>query len=232
MQWRHGRANPKEGTNPWTDDDFYGLGESDWVDFRNHWERYGVNNESCLEIGCGAGRITKQLAIYFKQVQALDVSDKMIEYAKRHVTSNSVTFHLSNGIDIKLESSSVYSIFSTQVFQHLDSLDIARNYFEEISRIIKPTGTIMIHLPICSIGSNTFRRLYMMASNISGMYANLRRLLMMFGIIRPIMRRLEYPIEFFYQELPKLGFADIEIFIFVTRSNNDPHPFVLARKKL
>jgi phosphosulfolactate synthase (CoM biosynthesis protein A) len=53
---------------------------------------------------------------------------------------------------------------------------------------------------------------------------------MEFGMAKPIMRGLWYPVDMFYQELPKLGFEDVEISIFATKSNNDPHPFVLAKK--
>lgn len=41
----------KEGDAPWTDEEFYNLGMSDWSDFQVRWEKYGVNKESCLEIG-------------------------------------------------------------------------------------------------------------------------------------------------------------------------------------
>lgn len=44
----------RDGSNPWTDQEFYQLGDSDWKDFSRHWEMYGVSRESCLEIGCGA----------------------------------------------------------------------------------------------------------------------------------------------------------------------------------
>jgi len=101
----------KEGKNR-TNEDFYKLGESDWIDFQRHWEMYGVNNESCLEIGCGVGRITVQLASYFNEVHALDISDKMIEYAKRHITSSSVAFYMSKGLDVPLDDQSVCSVFS------------------------------------------------------------------------------------------------------------------------
>ncbi len=73
------KGKEKDGADAWTDAEFYQLGESDWGDFRRRWERYGVSSKSCLEIGCGAGRITKQLSTYFDEVHAADVSDKMIE---------------------------------------------------------------------------------------------------------------------------------------------------------
>jgi 2-polyprenyl-3-methyl-5-hydroxy-6-metoxy-1,4-benzoquinol methylase len=72
---------------PWTNEEFYSLGEKDWTDFKKRWAAYGLAFQHCLEIGCGAGRITKQLANDFEHVTALDVSDDQIAYAKTHVTS-------------------------------------------------------------------------------------------------------------------------------------------------
>lgn len=222
----------KDGTDPWTTEDFYQLGESDWIDFRRHWEMYGINKESCLEIGCGTGRITMQLASYFNEVHALDISNKMIDYAKKHIASPSVIFYISKGIDIPLDDRSVYSVFSTHVFQHLDSYSVAKDYFAEIARVLKPEGTLMIHLPIYKWPSMSrgFSQLYAIRKHVGNMSANVKRVLMDFGMAKPIMRGLAYPVEFFYQELPKYGFHDIEISIFVTRSNNDPHPFIFAKK--
>jgi ubiquinone/menaquinone biosynthesis C-methylase UbiE len=223
----------KEGSNPWSDEEFYNLGESDWKDFQRHWEMYGVTKESCLEIGCGAGRITKQLVTYFEAVHALDISEKMIQYAITHIDDPSVAFHLSTGVNIPLADHSVTSVFSTHVFQHLDSLSVANHYFVEIARVIKPNGSLMIHLPIYRWPTTSiyFGTLYTFGKKLENIKALIKRWLMDIGLTRPIMRSLCYPIQFFYEELPKLGFDDIEICIFVTKSNGDPHPFLFARKR-
>jgi hypothetical protein len=42
---------------------------------------------------------------------------------------------------------------------------------------------------------------------------------------------LLYPIEYFYEVLPKHGFDNVELAIFAARSNNDPHSFIFAKKK-
>lgn len=224
----------RDGSNPWTDRDFYQLGESDWKDFARHWEMYGVNRKSCLEIGCGAGRITMQLASYFNHVDAIDVSEKMIEYAKKHILSSSVTFHVSNGMDIPLADQSIFSVFSTHVFQHFDSLSAADRYFAEIARIMKRDGTFMIHLPIYKWPrkSRVFRMIYAAQKTIEDMKAKAKRLLMQYGVAKPLTRWLIYPVEYFYETLPKQGFDDVEVGIFVTKSNNDPHAFIFARKKI
>lgn len=224
----------KGGEAPWTDEDFYKLGESDWIDFRRHWEMYGLNTESCLEIGCGAGRMTMQLASCFDRVHALDISDDMINYAKKHITSSSVVFHISKGVDIPLGDQSVCSSFSTHVFQHLDSLSVAKAYFAEIARVLKPGGSLMIHVPIYNwpLGARMFGSLYAIRKQADDVKAHIKRVLMDFGMAKPIMRGLSYPVEFFYKELPKVGFDDIEIFTFVTKSNNAPHSFIFAKKEV
>jgi ubiquinone/menaquinone biosynthesis C-methylase UbiE len=224
----------KDGFSPWTDQEFYQLGELDWKDFKRHWEIYGVNRESCLEIGCGAGRITTQLALYFNQVHAIDVSEKMIEYAKKHISSSSVAFYLSNGMDIPLADQSVFSVFSTHVFQHFDSLSVADKYFAEIARVMKTDGTLMIHLPIYRWPSKSsiYRMIYAAQKTIGDIRARGKRLLMRHGNTKPFSRLLCYPGEYFYEVLPRHGFDEVELVVFGTKSNNDPHPFVFARKKI
>jgi ubiquinone/menaquinone biosynthesis C-methylase UbiE len=223
----------KGSADPWTNEDFYRLGQSDWQDFRNHWQKYGLSLESCLEIGCGAGRITKQLAKDFSRVYAIDISKEMIAYAQQEIQSSSVVFQVCSGADIPLEDKSVSSVFSTHVFQHFDPLSLTDAYFAEIARVMKPGGTLMIHLPIYAWPAmpKVFDKLYQVRELFSDIKARMGRLMMTYGISRPIMRGHRYPIEYFYQQLPKYGFGDIELGVFVTKINNDPHSFVFARKK-
>ena len=136
----------REGTSPWTEDEFFQLGKSDWQDFVLRWERYGIDARACAEIGCGAGRLTKPMSAYFGKMDALDVSEGMLDYARKHVTT--AQFHLVDGNTIPLPDRSVTAVFSAHVFQHFDSLDDATGYFNEIHRVLVTGGTMMIHLPI------------------------------------------------------------------------------------
>jgi hypothetical protein len=56
----------KGGIAPWTDDEFYELGRRDWEIFKKEWKTYGLEEDTCLEIGCGAGRMTMPLTRSFK----------------------------------------------------------------------------------------------------------------------------------------------------------------------
>jgi len=78
-------AGQKSGSNPWTDKEFYALRQSDWADFFAQWQQYGCDTRHCVEIGCGAGRLTKQITGTFDQVIALDVSEDQIDYTRSRV---------------------------------------------------------------------------------------------------------------------------------------------------
>src|SRR5688572_20780449 len=82
----------RDGADPWTDEDFYALGKADWEDFRSRWEQYGLARDSCVEIGCGAGRITGPMAPHFGVVHAFDISEDMLNYARRNVAASNVQF--------------------------------------------------------------------------------------------------------------------------------------------
>jgi hypothetical protein len=84
----------KRGPKPWTDEEFYAHGKACWQEYLPYWERYGLTRGLCVEIGCGAGRLTKVLAESFRSVHALDVSEDMIVKARTAVPTN-VTFQLT-----------------------------------------------------------------------------------------------------------------------------------------
>ncbi len=227
------RGRGKDEANAWTSTDFYELGELDWRDFRAHWERYGIDRASCAEIGCGAGRITKQLAACFGEVHALDVSESMLQFAREHIDAANIAFQLVDGNHVPLADATVSAVFSCHVFQHFDSTTVAAAYFRECARIMKPGGTLMIHLPIYEWPSDSpvFRLLYRLRQSVSDVRAHVARRLMMRGLAKPIMRSLRYAPAFLFADLSAAGFSDVEISVFPTSSNGGPHPFVFARLK-
>ncbi len=226
------KGKGKDGSTPWRDDEFYALGKSDWANFKKHWDQYGCKSGFCLEIGCGAGRITKALAVDFDIVKAVDVSEAMINYAKGHIPGSNVEFFLSDGIKLPTHDDSVDAVFSTHVFQHFDSLQDAFKYFNEIFRVLKLNGTFMIHLPIYRWPGQ--KRIYQTLNNLMKTIGNVRarwlRYLIKRGSWHPLMRGLPYELDWLYHTLDRIGFTDVEFRIIRPSSNNDPHPFVLARK--
>lgn len=222
----------RNGASPWVDDEFFALGKTDWEDFKRHWVQYGFNAGTCLEIGCGAGRITKYLAVDFEYVRALDVSDGMIKYARSHIPDSNVEFLVCDGAKVPNAADSFDAVFSSHVFQHFDELREASNYFHEIFRVLKKQGSLMVHLPIYRWPSHDrfFNTLLNIAKGIGNAKAMYYRSRIKRGTWYPFMRRLSYDFDWLYQTLDQIGFADVEFRIIRPRSSKNPHPFVLARK--
>ena len=220
----------------WTDEEFYSLGLSDWRDFERHWRQYGYTPGVFVEIGCGAGRITKQLSSAFEHGHALDVSEDMIGYASRNVTAPNVEWHQTEGLVIPLEESSVDAAFSCHVLQHLPSPDVGYAYFNEIFRVLKPGGALMIHLPIhifpsavslkfATLCSFLYRQLQSLLSFKSGY----KRFWMKRGGTPP-MHGLSYEQVSLYRRLLGMGYTRVEFTTFAVTSNGFLHSFVLATK--
>ena len=219
----------KDGASPWTEEEFYSLGQSDWLDFLVHWQHYGVNRHSCLEIGCGAGRITRQLANSFDHVYAVDVSEDMISCARKAVGTN-VEFSAIDGLRLPQPDCSVKAIFSTHVLQHLDSEEIGLSYFREFFRVLDFGGTLMVHLPLYSFPpdgrvSGPMRMLYALVRQLGQIRADMNRRR---GLKH--MRGTSYLIRSLSVFLAELGFKNIEFRIFPIKSDGNPHSFVFATK--
>jgi len=219
------RGKERLGPDPWTDAAFYKLGEYDWHDFVVRWQRYGLDKMSCVEIGCGAGRITMHLAQCFGTVHALDVSEGMLEYARSRVIG--AKFALTDGVHFPLPNDSVTAAFSCHVFQHFDSVEASVEVFGEIVRVLRPGATIMIHLPLYNwpLSRGLFERLFMLRQWLSRKNAALYRFR---G--KPLMRGTWFEIDWLVQMLGGQGFSDVEFVTFPVSSNRSLHPFVFARK--
>jgi len=248
LEWREwGRRDPLFGVAscqgkdvagfaPWTDQEFYALGESDWREFNERWRRYGYAPGVFVEIGCGAGRITRQLATTFESGYALDVSEDMIRYASSRVTTSNVEWHLTQGLSIPVNDNSVDGVFSSHVFQHLPSVEAGFAYFQEIMRTLKPGGTLMVHLPIHSFPSMVSQKFTSLCEFLYGLFlpmlnlkSRCKRFLMRHGGTPP-MHGVSYEQERLCQTMLGIGFVRVEIQTFPVVSTGALHSFVLATK--
>jgi SAM-dependent methyltransferase len=230
------RGRAKNGTDPWTDESFYETGAIDWNLFRPSWQQYGVKANTCVEIGCGAGRMTIHLARYFRRVYGLDVSADMIEYARTRVPSN-VLLQVTTGLEIPLPRSSVDAVFSTHVLQHFSSIDAAAGYIREMHRVLLPGGTIMLHVPLIVWPWGTLQGVHKLVHRLKcaldGGCAQLRRYAFRLGFTnRPAMQVIWYESSWLHARLEQLGFRDIEIRVLFGGSTMAvQHPFVFATKR-
>jgi SAM-dependent methyltransferase len=137
----------------WTEGDFFASGERDAA---RHLDpvlaRLGFNprDKKLLEIGCGVGRMSFNLAKRFGEVDALDISPEMIKRAieyKEKFGAPNVHFHLGSGKDLSGFGKGQFDFcFSYIVFQHIPNVDLVFDYVREIGRVLKPGGMFLFQV--------------------------------------------------------------------------------------
>lgn len=214
-------AWPDKSGGRWTAEEFYAVGESDWNDFRVRWEEYAGRalGGTCLEIGCGAGRITCSLTGTFSKVIAVDVSERMLELARGACDAE---YCLVEDTRLPLSDGFVDAAFTCHVLQHLEDLGAVRDSVEEIHRVLRPGGTVMAHFQLQETSESFLRKLRSEArlrvvrtlKANRGAYSRVRR-------YRPAEVRAVFE---------KVGFVDVELREFRVRSNDGAHAFWFGQK--
>ncbi|MGA2596320.1 MAG: methyltransferase domain-containing protein [Bryobacteraceae bacterium] len=129
----------------WTDEEFFQSGEQTvaeeiLTDMINICQGKDPSTMRVLEIGCGAGRVTRALARLFGEVHAVDVSGEMVRLARAAVEGYPKAFvYQNNGTDLTAVPSLPFDFaFSTIVFQHIPSREVIENYVREVNRLLRP----------------------------------------------------------------------------------------------
>jgi SAM-dependent methyltransferase len=108
-----------------------------------------VRGGTCVEVGCGPGRMTGALAERFDRVLALDVSPAMLERARERVRAENVQFLPVSGDELDGVPDGVADVLVCYlVLQHLPSRRAVVRYLHECARVLAPTGEGFVQLPI------------------------------------------------------------------------------------
>ncbi len=129
----------------WTDEEFFASGEQTvseeiLTDMVNICQGKDPKEMRVIEIGCGAGRITRALARLFGEVHGVDVSGEMVVQARKALANTlNASIYQNNGMDLSVLPEGPYDFaFSTIVFQHIPSREVIYNYVREVNRLLRP----------------------------------------------------------------------------------------------
>ncbi len=107
--------------------------------------KYIKNDSTVLEIGPGGGRWTSLLQKISKNLILADISPKCLEICKeRFANVDHIKYHLIEKDLSFIENSSIDYVWSYDVFVHINP-SIIKKYIEDIQRILKPNGIVIIH---------------------------------------------------------------------------------------
>lgn len=159
---RRARENPRHyvatGQELWTDEEFFQTGEEELKehilnDLENICQGRDPGSMKILEIGCGAGRVTRALARFFGEVYAVDISSHMVREASLAVSQFPHAHILrNNGRDLSVLRPRWWQrlrnypevrfdfAFSCLVFQHIPNRAVIESYLSDVSRLLRTGG--------------------------------------------------------------------------------------------
>ena len=128
----------------WTDTEFFESGERTvseeiLTDMINICQGKDPKRMRVLEIGCGAGRVTRALAQVFGEVYGVDISGEMVRQARAALADlPHVHIFQNNGKDLDVLGGTRFDFaFSSIVFQHIPSRDVIESYVRAVRRRLR-----------------------------------------------------------------------------------------------
>ena len=134
----------------WDADEFFATGEAEVEHVVSTAAGLGLSRrERALDFGCGVGRLTRALGQRFGHALGLDISEGMVEQARRlNADVPACEFRVNAAPDLgSLESESFDLVYSSIVLQHLQSARDIERYVAEFLRVARPDGLVVFGIP-------------------------------------------------------------------------------------
>lgn len=156
-----------------------------------------------LEIGCGIGRLSVNLAPMFRTLLAVDIAGDVVAEAAAHSRHlPNARFEVINGVELLPAAAREFDVvFSAETFHHIQP-PVFQRYLDDSFRLLRPGGQIVLHV---NVEANTMRARIGQA---------LRRLLWMAGVstwrgwpTNPGFRRQHYRAAEVLRMMARAGFA-------------------------
>jgi SAM-dependent methyltransferase len=96
-----------------------------------------------LELGCGAGYFTRELARSGAEIVAIDVSADLLEIAKANCSASNVCYEIQDACALTYSDATFDSVVGSSILHHLEIESALR----EIRRVLKPGGAIYFTEP-------------------------------------------------------------------------------------
>lgn len=116
-----------------------------------------VEGKRVMDFGSGAGVLLPSLSKEFEVVHALDLNTKPLHYVKDKYNLSNVKICKSHGEIIPYKDNFFDNIYVSATLEHFKD---SSNIQDELKRVLKPTGIIIVLLPTENIIYNVARFLF------------------------------------------------------------------------
>lgn len=121
----------------------------DWNTTEKHLKLLNIPNNinSIIEIGCGIGRLLKELNNNIPICYVFDASNDMIRESKEYCKNTSINIIKCDGFGlIPLFNIEFDYAFSIITFKHIPNIDTVKSYISEMYRLLKYGGVIKFQI--------------------------------------------------------------------------------------
>ena len=151
-----------DGREHWTEEEFYASGRQTvaadiLTDMGNISQGKDPKTMRVLELGCGAGRVTRALAEVFGEVHAVDASGEMVRQARAALRGHPNVFvYQVDGITLDLPGPLRFDFaYSCCVFHHVSSYEVIRGLVRETGRLLVPGALFKFEVQGCTDVTST-----------------------------------------------------------------------------
>lgn len=101
--------------------------------------------EKLADIGCGAGLISLSLAPWLNHIEALDISEVLVERARENLKGMiNVNVQLGSITNVPLNDECFDKVLTYSVLQYLGDEETVFQAFTQVARILKPGGRALL----------------------------------------------------------------------------------------
>lgn len=117
--------------------------------FFEHFYRYCLargycRNKLVLDAGCGTGYGTYELSKFAKKVTGIDISEQAIDFCKNNYAQPNIEFLTMDFRTMDFKTSSFDCVVSFEILEHIVEQE---KFLEEVKRVLKPGGKLIISTP-------------------------------------------------------------------------------------
>lgn len=99
--------------------------------------------EKALDVGCGQGLFLARLTKTYKvKGVGIDVSDKSIEFAKKHYVGKNLSYRVADATKLPFSNNFFNVVVSLDTLEHIED---QKRTVKEMIRVLKPGGNLLIY---------------------------------------------------------------------------------------